>query len=102
MHLGANELARLEAMMEHGQVFSAPEHPCPTDRMLDLLRARARVRAPAAPGPAAAPPRAARRSADWLDLPSLEELLQMRRALLQRGPAPGSALAEWPPSPQEG
>lgn len=81
MHLNALELARLEAMMERGQVFSEPASPCATDRMLDELLARAR----SAPPREAAPARRPRQAASWLDLPSLPELLDARRTLLATG-----------------
>ncbi|NML43204.1 hypothetical protein HHL11_05540 [Ramlibacter sp. G-1-2-2] len=85
MHLSASELARVEAMMERGQVSSEPASPCRTSRMLDALQARS-APPPAQRQPAGArPPRS---TADWLDLPSLPELLEARRTLLA---ADGSA-----------
>ena len=89
MHLTASELARIEAMLESGQVFSEPVSLSCTDRMLDTLLARAG----GAKAARARPPRVYRKSAagesprrysDWLNLPSLDELMDARRSLLRR------------------
>lgn len=71
--------ARVEAMMERGQVFSEPESPSSTDRMLAILGDR--KQAPAPSGPQTTGDRHSR-APNWLDLPSLPELLEIRRRLL--------------------
>src|SRR5262245_48906241 len=84
-----NLLRRIGVMMERGQVFSEPALPSRTDRRLDALLARSK-RPPhgRARSEVPSPSDRAGHSANWLDLPSLQELIDARRALLeQRGGA---------------
>jgi hypothetical protein len=95
MHLTPAELERLEAMCAAGQVRSDPPTLSRTDRMLDAMIAASRTRAK--PRPETAPPTQAAASPDvppraMLHRPRrlpyrLEELLEIRRALL-RGDSP--------------
>jgi hypothetical protein len=79
-------LARIEAMLDRGQVYSAPETLSATDRTLDALPPRQQVATAPKPraaasnapgGPEHAPP------VNWLDLPSLAALIETRKQLLQ-------------------
>ncbi len=86
-------MARVEAMMECGDVFSEPAYLSNTDRLLDVLFARRRRPAPAGSSAVgqgsltccqpAANDRGTR-CADWLNLPSLQELLEIRRDLVRQ------------------
>lgn len=78
MPLSASILARIEAMIDRGQVFSEPASLSGTDRMLDALSAP-QSRGTSGPSAAAA---SRRHGSNWLDLPSLSELLEMRRILV--------------------
>lgn len=86
MQLRADELARIEAMLAHGQVASEPPALSRIDRMLQSLLVRARGATPAPAPPATVPRARAMGDVDWLDLPALEELLAMRQALLRPEP----------------
>jgi hypothetical protein len=79
-------LARIEAMLDRGQVYGAPEMLSATDRTLDALPPRSPVATAPKPRSSAenapvrpehAPP------VNWLDLPSLAELMRMRKRLFQ-------------------
>jgi hypothetical protein len=93
LHLTPLELTRLEEMMERGNVHSNPATLSNTDSMLDAMMARAALKT--ARRDKAAPPRAQPKgrpsradaaqdhAVDWTNLPSLEELLDIRRSLLR-------------------
>ena len=82
--LTAAELARLSEMLEHGQVRSDPRVPSPPDRVAGSS-GRAWVKRPgkgrpqrlvSPPGSGAEPER------EWRVARTLDELIQLRRALL--------------------
>lgn len=88
-----NLMTRIETMMDHGQVFSEPATLSNTDKMLDTLLARGRSPASANHASRHRPPRAfrrptpgdhGRRRTNWLGLPSLSELMDVRRGLIRQ------------------
>ena len=88
MALSPEVLVRIDAMLNRGQIHSEPATLSSTDIMLDRLDARRRATSSrhgsAAAGSATPPLGEAKRRHDvnWLDLPSLPELLNARRRLL--------------------
>ena len=85
MALSKDVLDRIEAMMDRGQNFSEPEMLSCTDRILDMLHARWPKSTPAARAKTLARAGILKRTqaVNWLDLPSLPELLETRQRLLQ-------------------
>ena len=90
MALSPEVLVRIDAMLNRGQIHSEPATLSSTDIMLDRLDARRRATSSrhgsAAAGVSSAIPTLGeakrRHDVNWLDLPSLPELLNARRRLL--------------------
>jgi hypothetical protein len=97
MHLTLTELARLESMFAAGEVRSDPPTLETTDRLMDAMILAAKTKAAARPAcrpvARAAPAREspvrseAEIGRDWNAPRSLEDLIEIRRALL-RDPQP--------------